>query len=86
MRTDILVLEGVSLGQRVRVERVLRRWRQSDLADLAEVPQYRVSALERDAPVYPAARKRILAALDLEDPYADGLKSPAQGSELYPGL
>lgn len=70
MNTEILVLDGLSLGQRVRIARLLKRWRQVDLAEIAAVSQTNVSALERDAPVFPAARRRILNVLDLDDPYS----------------
>lgn len=67
----ILVLDDVTLGQRVRVARILRRWRQVDLAAVAGVQQSAVSSLERDAPVFPAARRRVLLALDLFDRHRD---------------
>ena len=69
MSMEILFLQGVTLGQRVRIARMLKRWRQSDLAEFAGVSQANVSALERDCPVYPAARQRLLDTLGLEDPH-----------------
>ena len=68
MNIEILFLDGISLGQRVRIARLLKRWRQVDLAQIAAVTQTNVSSLERGASVFPAARLRILNALDLEDP------------------
>jgi len=55
----------LSLGQKVRIARIARRWTQDDLAEEACVAQHQVSALERDLPVYPAARRRILECLGL---------------------
>ena len=69
MQPEVLILEGVTLGTRAKIARILRRWRQSDLAAVADVPAPCVSQLERDVACYPAARKRILDALDIEDPY-----------------
>ena len=57
---------SLSTGQRVRVERVKRRWRQVDLAAAANVTQADVSALERDGYIVPSPRARILATLGLE--------------------
>ena len=62
---DNTVIE--SLGLRVRVERVKRRLKQSELAALAGVGQADVSQLELDKKLVPARRQRILAALGLED-------------------
>ncbi len=64
---DTLIASEVSFGLKVRAARVLCGWRQVDLAAIAEVTQANVSSLERDFPVYPAARQRILAALSLAD-------------------
>ena len=66
---EVLVLEGITLGERVRLQRILWGWRQTDLAAVAGVTQANVSYLERNMHVHPAARRRILAALDLDDPY-----------------
>lgn len=65
--------QPLSLGQKIRIARIARRWTQDDLAEEALVAQHQVSALERDLPVYPSARQRILKILGLngEGP-ADG--------------
>jgi len=57
--------EPLSLGQKVRIARVARRWTQDDLAYEAQVTQANVSALERDLKVYPSAMQRILKVLEL---------------------
>ena len=62
--------ESLSLGQKVRITRVAKRWTQSDLAYEADVPQGCVSALERDLRIYPAGKKRILKVLGLDSPEA----------------
>ena len=69
MESEVLFLDGITLGQRVRVARFLAGWRQVDLAETAGVTQNDVSQLERDVPVYSAARRRILEALGLADPF-----------------
>ena len=60
-----------SLGLRVRIERMKRRLKQSELAALVGVSQADVSHLELDKRLVPARRKRILAALGIEET-ADG--------------
>lgn len=57
----------ITLGQRVRAQRIFLRWRQVDLAEEADVPPACVSRLERDLPIYPAAKSRILQTLELTD-------------------
>jgi transcriptional regulator with XRE-family HTH domain len=56
----------LTLGQRIRMARIALRWRQEDLADAALVPQHIVSMLERDLPVYPEAKRRLLAYLGMD--------------------
>jgi transcriptional regulator with XRE-family HTH domain len=58
--------QPLTQGQKVRIARIARRWTQDDLAFEAQVTQGLVSALERDLRVYPAAKERILQALELE--------------------
>ena len=64
---DVFVAIGVSPGLHVRLARTARRWRQIDLAFRAQVSSHDVSVLEADGHLYPAARLRIFAALDLGD-------------------
>lgn len=59
--------EQLTLGQKVRISRIAKRWTQEDLAYEAQVPQGCVSALERDLKVYPAAKQRILQILGIAD-------------------
>jgi transcriptional regulator with XRE-family HTH domain len=56
-----------SLGLRVRVERIKRRLKQSELAALVGVSQADVSQLELDKKLVPARRQRILSALGIEE-------------------
>ena len=60
-----LFKEPLTLGQKVRIARIARRWTQEDLAYEAQVTQANVSALERDIRVYPAAKQRILKVLEI---------------------
>ncbi|MFQ6029158.1 MAG: transcriptional regulator [Dehalococcoidia bacterium] len=54
-----------TLGLQVRVERVKRRLKQSELAALAGVGQADVNQLELDKKLVPARRRRILVALGI---------------------
>jgi transcriptional regulator with XRE-family HTH domain len=56
-----------SLGLKVRVERIKRRLKQSELAALVGVSQADVSQLELDKKLVPARRQRILSALGIEE-------------------
>jgi len=63
----ILIISGdFTLGQKVRMLRVARRWRQIDLATMAGVQPSAVSALERDCRMYPGDKLRILESLGLD--------------------
>ena len=59
--------EPLTLGQKVRISRIAKRWTQDDLAYEANVTQANVSSLERDLTLHPAARQRILKALGLDN-------------------
>jgi len=61
-----LYCQSLTIGQQVRIARIVRRWTQDDLARVARVTQANVSALERDLRVHPAAKQRILEVLGLE--------------------
>ena len=64
--TEVFLFDrSLTLGQKVRISRVARRWTQDDLAFEAGVTQGAVSALERDIKVFPLAKKRILKILNL---------------------
>ena len=56
-----------SLGLRVRIERVRRRLKQSELAAMVGVSQADVSKLELDQKLVPARRKRILDGLGMSE-------------------
>ena len=64
---DILILTGVSEGQKVRLTRLSKELRQIDVASMAKVNTIDVTRLEKDRYVLPTRRKRILAVLDLLD-------------------
>lgn len=65
--TEVFVFDRpLTLGQKVRIIRIAKRWTQDDLADEASVTQGAVSALERDLTIYPAAKQRVLEVLGLE--------------------
>lgn len=64
---DILVLTGISEGQKARLTRLARGLRQIDVASMANVNTIDVTRLEKDRYVLPARRKRMLAILDLLD-------------------
>jgi transcriptional regulator with XRE-family HTH domain len=63
METDV----RETLGLRVRIERVKRRLKQSELAAQVGVSQADVSQLELDKKLVPARRIRILSVLGIED-------------------
>jgi transcriptional regulator with XRE-family HTH domain len=64
-KKEMLILDGVTLGQKIRLTRLARGLRQLDLASLARVNPFEVSAVEHDRIVRPSRRKRILQVLDL---------------------
>lgn len=64
---DILILTGISEGQKVRLTRLSRGLRQIDVASMANVNAIDVTWLEKDRYLLPTRRKRILAVLDLDD-------------------
>ena len=64
---DILVLTGISEGQKVRLIRMVKGLRQIDVASLANVNTIDVTRLEKDRYLLPIRRKRILAVLGLLD-------------------
>lgn len=64
--SEIFIFDNaLTLGQKVRIARIARRWTQDDLAYEAGVSQANVSAVERDLRVYPLAKERILRVLGL---------------------
>lgn len=64
---EVLFLDTpVSLGQKVKIMRVVRLLTQVELADFAGVTQTEVSAFERNQPVRPNARQRILKTFGMD--------------------
>lgn len=72
--TEVFIFDRpLTLGQKIRISRIARRWTQDDLAFEAGVSQGVISALERDLPVYPAAKRQVLEVLGLNgEGSADG--------------
>jgi len=64
---DILVLTGVSFGQKVRLTRLAKGLRQIDLASKANVQPIDITRLEKGRYVLPTRRKRVLAILGIEE-------------------
>ena len=58
--------EALTLGQKIRIARIARRWTQDDLAFEAKVTQANVSALERDIRTHPGAKTRVLNTLEIQ--------------------
>ena len=65
MMNDILVLTGVTEGQKAKLTRLAKGLRQIDLASLARVNPIDITRLEKDRYVLPVRRKRILATLGI---------------------
>lgn len=66
MPTEFFVASNLTPGMLVRLERIRRGWRQTDLAKEARVTQAEVSALERGCYVVPVVQQRILLTLGLD--------------------
>jgi transcriptional regulator with XRE-family HTH domain len=65
MSTDVLILEGMTDGRRVKVARAVKGWRQIDLAVHAGVSVGMISALESGFSIPTATRKKIFDVLGL---------------------
>ena len=66
MQPSVIVFdESLTLGRKVRILRIARGWRQSDLAFYARVTPSAVSTLERDMPCYPGVIERVCAVLGI---------------------
>jgi transcriptional regulator with XRE-family HTH domain len=65
MANEILILEGLTEGQRVRFIRLSKKFRQIDLASQANVNPIDITRLEHDRWVRPTRRERILRVLGL---------------------
>lgn len=64
---DILVLDGLTLGQKVKLTRLSKGLRQIDVASQATVQPIDICRLEKDRHVRPTHLKRILAVLGMGD-------------------
>ncbi|MFC1935259.1 helix-turn-helix domain-containing protein [Chloroflexota bacterium] len=63
---DILLIDGLTGGRRIRLARVAKGWRKIDLAAHAGVPATAVCDAELDRTIARWNLRRILAALGLE--------------------
>jgi DNA-binding Xre family transcriptional regulator len=64
---ELLILDTeLTRGQRIRLMRIARRWRQVDLAAIAGVEQHEVSRIELDRHIRPNAVRAICEVLGLE--------------------
>jgi transcriptional regulator with XRE-family HTH domain len=76
LMVSVVVLDGeITLGCRARLVRIAKGLRQFDVAVGAGVGPGDVSLFERDVPVPPGVRRRILAALGIEE----SAQEPADG-------
>lgn len=66
-KSDILILSNITLGQKAKFVRLSKGLRQIDLASLAKVNPLDITQLEHDRYVLPTRRKRILAALGMDN-------------------
>lgn len=64
---DILIITGITEGERVRLTRLARGLRQVDLASLAKVNVCDVTALEKNRYLKEARKRKVLAILDLDN-------------------
>ena len=67
MVSFLLFDRELSLGEKVRLLRLSKRWRQIDVAAYVHCSPSDVSQLERDCAVPPGVKIRVLAALGIED-------------------
>jgi transcriptional regulator with XRE-family HTH domain len=62
---SILILDGLSVGQKAKLTRLAKRLRQIDVASQANVQPIDITRLEKDRYVLPTRRRRILEILGL---------------------
>ena len=67
MESEMIVLTGISEGDKARLIRLSKHLRQVDLACAAKVNPIDITRLEKGRYVLPSRRKRILQALGLLD-------------------
>ena len=66
LNSKIKILESdLTIGEKVRVARVMRKWRQADLAQLSRTSQWSISKFETNKPISEEAMTRVLAAVGL---------------------
>ena len=65
MTSSILILEGLTEGQRIKFIRLSKKFRQIDLASQADVNPIDIIRLEHDRFVRPTRKERILKTLGL---------------------
>ena len=63
---DVIILEDLTLGRRVRLARVAKGLRQLDLASITGLNPSDITNIELDRSVYPWKMNRVLKALELE--------------------
>ncbi len=63
---DVIILEDLTLGRRVRLARVAKGLRQLDLASITGLNPSDITHIELDRSVYPWKLYRVLKALELE--------------------
>ena len=63
---DVIILEDLTLGRRVRLARVAKGLRQLDLASITGLNPADITHIELDRSVYPWKLNRVLKALELE--------------------
>ncbi len=62
---DIFIADGLNEGDKVRLARLAKKLRQVDVACIARVTPYEVTAIEKNRLVRKASRERILRAVGL---------------------
>lgn len=67
MNGGILILDGLSEGQRAKLARLAKKLRQIDVASQANVQPIDITRLEHDRYVLPTRRKRIMAVLGMDN-------------------
>ena len=67
MVSFLLFDRELSLGEKARLLRTSKGWRQIDVAAFVHCSPSDVSQLERDCAVPPGVKIRVLAALGIED-------------------
>lgn len=64
---DVLILAGLTLGRQIRLARIARGLRQTDVASITRLQPNVISDAERDRAIPRWKLRRILEALELEN-------------------